>query len=135
MIEKVTYIKGLADGLDLGDEKVEKVVRAMIDVMEEMADEIDALNEVIDVMAGQIDEVDQDLGELEEEFYGDDCDCDCDCDCDDDCFTVECPECGAEIEVDDEMFEEDFIFCPECNTKLEFAFDECNDDCCCGHEE
>ena len=69
MIEKVEYVKGLADGLELGDTKAEKVVKALLAVVEEMADEIDALNEYIEEIAGQVDEIDEDLGDLETDYY------------------------------------------------------------------
>lgn len=140
MIEKVEYVKGLADGLELGDTKAEKVVKALLAVVEEMADEIDALNEYIEEIAGQVDEIDEDLGDLETDYYelddddDDDCDCGCgcgcdDCDCDDDFFSVECPNCGEQLEIDESILEEEFINCPACGTKLEFAFDDCDCDC------
>lgn len=137
MIEKVNYVKGLADGLDLGDSSADKVIKALLGVVEEMADEIDALNEYIEEIAGQVDAVDEDLGELEKDYYGLDDDCDCGCeDDDDDFYSVECPGCGAKIEIDESMFAEDYINCPECGMKLEFAFDDdCDDNCdCCGHD-
>lgn len=138
MIEKVEYVKGLADGLELGDSKAEKVITALLSVIEEMADEIDALNEYVDDLAGQLDAVDEDLGEIEKDFYefdDDDCDCDCGCDCDDEeFFTVECPSCGEQIEIDESVLDEEYINCPVCNTKLEFDFDDCDCDCDCGCE-
>jgi len=89
-----------------------------------------------------LDEIDEDLGALEEEFYGDECDGDCECGCEDECdddelYEVTCPACGDSIYVNEDMLDEGFIHCPNCNEKLEFDFecDECDGDCECGCED
>lgn len=117
--EKVAYIKGLAEnaGFDENDSK-DKVVKAIIDVLEDIADAIGEINE-------QLDAVDEDLATLEEDFYEDDEDFDDD---DDDfCYEVECPTCHDVIYLDDEMIDEGGINCPNCGQELEFDFscDEC----------
>ena len=81
-----------------------------------------------------------DLDELEEYVFCDEDDdfCDC-CDCEDDeLYEVECPSCGEEIYLDDEMLDEEFIECPACGEKLELdiEFDDCDCDCgCCDCDE
>ena len=83
-------------------------------------------------MAEQIDAVDEDLADVEEEFYGD-CDCDDCCDDYDDddcCYEVECPNCNDVIYLDEGMIEEGGIKCPNCGTELEFDLDDCDCDCC-----
>jgi hypothetical protein len=65
----------------------------------ELICEVASLKEDAEYLDSYIEEIDEDLGALEEEFYGDDCDCcdcdddDCDCGCcdDDDFIEVECP--------------------------------------------
>ena len=37
MTEKAAYLKGLAEGMELGDSKNEKLIKAIIDVIDEMA--------------------------------------------------------------------------------------------------
>ena len=90
--EKTAYLKGLLEGLNIDESKPEgKLLVAIVDTLEEMANEISDLNEVAEYLDDYIDEVDHDLGDLETEYY--DCDCDCDCDDDDDyCFCDDCDE-------------------------------------------
>ncbi|MBR7071152.1 MAG: hypothetical protein IKI29_03195 [Clostridia bacterium] len=135
--EKVAYLKGLTEGLDLDAESKEgKLFAAIIDVLDEMAIEIEDIETACDDMSDQIDAVDEDLAAVEEILYDedeedDDC-CDC-CDCDDDAvYEIECPECHDIIYLDDEMIEDGSILCPNCKTELEFDFDDCDDDCDCG---
>ena len=82
-----------------------------------------------------MDEIDQDLGSLEEEYYGldgDDCGCGhhhhegCGCGChhEDMEFEAICPSCGETIQLTDEMLDEETMVCPHCGETLEFDFDE-----------
>lgn len=102
--EKVAYIKGLAEGLSLDDSTKEgKLLAAVIDVLEDIAVEIDDIEENAADMAAQIDAVDEDLASVEELIYDDDeDDCDCCCD-DDDVYEVECPKCHDTIYLDADM--------------------------------
>ncbi|MBQ6825814.1 MAG: hypothetical protein IJP34_04050 [Clostridia bacterium] len=133
--EKISYIKGLAEGLSLDDKTKEgKILLAIIDLLGDMTDEICEIEDGCDELLDQIDAVDEDLAALEEIIYEDDdcnCDCDCDCDCDDEVYEIECPVCNNIIYLDAEMLEEVGMVCPNCGTDLEFDFD-CDDDCCCG---
>ena len=136
--EKVAYLKGLAEGLALDENKPEtKIINAMMDVLDELALTVSDLEDGMDLISEQLDAVDEDLDELESFVYEelDDCDCDCDCDCDDcyddeeEYYDVECPSCGEVICVDREILEEGSITCPSCNELLEFDV-ECDcDDC------
>ena len=119
--EKVAYIKGLAEGLNVDD----KVVNAIIDVLADLAKEVASLKEDAEYLDSYIEEIDEDLGALEEEFYGDDCDCGC-CD-DDDFIEVECPSCGDTICIDEDT---DFncVECPACGEKFSCVCDCCDED-------
>lgn len=141
MTEKVAYLKGLADGIGL-DEKDNngKLLKAIIDTLDEIAGTVDDIDEDLDVFAEQLDAVDEDLAEVESYVYGDD-DCDCDCDCCDDDFgdeeeyyDVECPGCGEVICIDEDILEEGSIECPNCGELLEFDI-ECDCDCECGCDD
>ncbi len=141
IIERVAYLRGLAEGLNLNADKPEtKMFNAIMDVLEDLADSTTDLEDVIAVMTEQLDAVDEDLAELEEIIYDDICDCDCDCDCEDDfdlddcdcgcgCegeeeyYEVECPACGEAICVDEGILEEGSIDCPKCGEKLEFEIE------------
>ena len=127
--EKISYIKGLAEGLDLdANTKEGKVIFAILDLLGDITEEICEIEGGLDDMSEQLDAVDEDLSSVEDIIY-DDCDCDCDCGChDDEVYEVECPNCHDTIYLDDEMLEEDGIDCPNCGTPLEFDFDG---DCDC----
>ena len=135
--EKVAYIKGLAEGLKVDD----KVVNAILDVLADIANAVNGLKEDTEYLENYIEEVDEDLGALEEDFYGlDDDDCDC-CDCDDDdcdccdCAEVECPACGDTICLDDSI-DFDHVTCPACGAEFTCAFEDEDEEeeggCCCG---
>ena len=71
--EKVAYIKGLAEGLKLDESKDEvKVINAIVDVLEEMANGISTVADTVDDAVYQLDEVDECLSELESYVYDDD---------------------------------------------------------------
>lgn len=129
--EKISYIKGLAEGLALDTETKEgKVLAAIIDLLDDMVDEIDAIDEACAEIGEQLDAVDEDLSLLEDDFYAeDDYDDDEDDDYyDDDVYEVECPNCNDIIYLDESMLEEEEMACPNCGTRLEFEF-ECDCDC------
>lgn len=122
LAEKVAYIKGLAEGLELGDSKQDKLLKAIIDVLGDVSNEIDDLSDDVCDLAEQLDEVDEDLAALEDEIYDEDDDDDED----DDFYEVTCPSCGETICLDEDMLIEGGIDCPSCGETLEF---ECTCDC------
>lgn len=139
--EKIAYIKGLAEGLNLDQTKPEgKILAAIIDLLGDITEEICDIEEGCEEIIEQIDAVDEDLADLESFIYEDDededdCDCDCDC-CDDEVYEIECPACNDVIYLDADMLEEEGMVCPNCGTDLEFDFEGCDCDCCdCGTEE
>lgn len=133
--ESLGYLKGLLDGMDLDESKKEtKIYRAMIQVLENLAEDVADTTESMEMMAQQLDAVDEDLGEVEEYLFDDE-DCDC-CDCDDEDedfeeFEIECPACHESFTVDEDTVLEGSMQCPACGETLEFEV-ECEDD---GDEE
>ena len=60
--EKVAYIRGLAEGLELDDSKKEvKVLNAIIDLLDDLAMSLADLEDGYSDMADQLDAVDEDL--------------------------------------------------------------------------
>ena len=138
--EKISYIKGLAEGLALDTETKEgKVLAAIIDLLEDMVDEIDAIDEACAEIGEQLDAVDEDLALIEDEFYADEEEDDDDEYYDDEeVYEVECPNCNDIIYLDESMLEEEEMICPGCGTRLEFEFEcDCDGttDCDCGCQE
>ena len=132
--EKVAYIRGLAEGLELDDSKKEvKVLNAFIDLLDDLAMSLADLEDGYSDMADQLDAVDEDLGSLEDDFYGDDED---DEDDEDTCYyEVTCPNCHETICLSEDIIEDGQMDCPNCGETLEFDIDECDDDGCdCGCE-
>ena len=153
--EKVAYIKGLAEGLGLDEnDKNGKVLAAIIDLLGDMAEEIDAIEENAEYLESYVEELDEDLGMVEEDLYcGEDDDDDFDEiddeedfeedededddeddeDNDEEIFVITCPVCGDGVYLDDTM-DFDEIKCPSCGATFSCA---CGADCenCEGCEE
>ena len=82
MKENSAYLKGLLDGVNLDKTTAEgKLIAALCELVDKMADEIDALTDKLDTASAYIEELDQDLGCVEELVYED---LACDCGCEDD---------------------------------------------------
>ena len=145
--EKVSYLKGLAEGLGIDEnEKNGKVIKAIIDVLDDLAFTVADLEDGFDELIEQVDAIDEDLGSLEDDFYEDEDEDDYDYEDDDEelddeeLYEVTCPSCGDTIFVTEDMLDEGSVNCPNCGELLEFDFDDecdCGDDDCgcgCGHD-
>ena len=131
--ESLGYLKGLIEGLDLGDNKKEtKVFSAIVDVLSNLVEDIDDMTDGVEMLADQVDAVDEDLADLEEYVYDDDyadeCDCDDCCDDDEEEFEVECPLCNTPFTVDAETALNGSVPCPNCGEMLEFEVEEADDE-------
>lgn len=138
IVEKVSYLKGLADGLAIDTEKSKegKLISVIIDILEEMGMSIEDLEDNATALGEELDAVSDDLADVEEVIFGDDDDDDDDDDCcccgDDDFFEVECPNCGEELYIDEDVLETGMIECPGCHSQFAVS-DECDDgECSCG---
>ena len=114
--EKVAYLKGLAEGLDLDTTKSKegKLISVMIGIMEELAMSVEDLEENALNLGEEIDVLSDDLADVEEVVFDEDDDAE---DYDDDWFEVECPTCGADILVDDDALVDGEVECPSCGTR------------------
>ncbi len=112
--EKVAYLRGVADGMELGDDKYGKLLRLMIETMDDMAGTIDENEEAIIDLDECVDDICDELSDLDDCL---DAMLDCDCDDDDDDFVeMECPNCGETVYFDQNMLEgDDELICPNCN--------------------
>ena len=132
--EKVAYLKGLAEGMEIDkDAKEGKLIGVIIDILEDMALDIEDLGENVLEFSEALDAISDDLAEVEEVVFededdccccdcdDDDCDCDCDCCCDDDdiCefYEVTCPSCGEPVYIDDSI-DPSRVICPSCNAEF-----------------
>ena len=128
--EKVAYLKGLAEGLNLDTEKSKegKLISVMIGILEELAMSVEDLEENALNLGEEIDVLSDDLSDVEEVVFDEEDD-DLE-DYDDDWFEVECPTCGADIMVDDEALTDGEVECPSCGTRyaMELTDDEAEDE-------
>ena len=149
--EKVAYLKGLAEGLGIKDSTSEgKLMLAVIDVLDTMADELEAVDAHAKDLSDSINDINEDMEYLEDLCIGDtDGDDGFRCSCDDDeyeadeaddadddvpscsgccssCggdeqeYEVTCPKCGETITVFEEDLDFGSIRCPKCDAELEF---------------
>ena len=129
ILEKVAYLKGLAEGLGLDTEKREgKLLSVIIDVLEDMALEIrDMQEEQADLEEG-LDAVSDDLGEVESYLYGEDeeeeDEEEDEEDGDEPVYETTCPNCEEEIFFDEDILEDGCVVCPNCGEKLEFDLED-----------
>lgn len=138
-LEKVAYLKGLAEGYEIDKTtKDGKLLSAILEVLDDLAIDLEDLSDCVAEMGAQVDEIDEDLDALESDYYDDDdCCCGDHCDCDEDeAYEITCPNCQTEFEVDEETLLDGSVECPSCGETLEFDIDDCDcdcdDDCCCG---
>lgn len=121
LTEKVAYLKGLAEGMNLDkDAKETKLFECVVDILEDMAGTVTELDEDLAEVEDYVDEIDEDLGDVEALVYDDECGCGC---CGDECYEIDCPSCGESICLDDAMLDEEYIECPNCGEKLELDID------------
>ncbi len=146
MHEKVAYLKGLAEGMEVGnDSKEGKLLLQIIEVLNDFADEVDDvydelddLNDAVLELDDYIETIDEDLADLEDEIY--DLDAEDFEDDEDDFEEVDCPDCGESFFVDSALIDKgEDIECPNCGVIIEFTEDcDCCEDEACDcecHEE
>ena len=128
--EKVAYLKGLMEGLNIDEQTNEgKLFTAIVDVLDEIALEIEDLTDEVMELGDGLDVVSDDLSDVEDIVYDDDddesfCRGSC-CGCDDEAdYEVTCPQCGEVVPVYEDDLSFGNIICPGCGETLEFDFDE-----------
>ncbi|MBY6275686.1 CD1247 N-terminal domain-containing protein, partial [Symbiobacterium thermophilum] len=118
---RVAYLQGLAEGLAIDvDSAHGRVLAGVLDVLGDIAEEIEEITEFQGDLAEYVDEMDDDLSSVEDEVYNeneivfipDDAD---------DVTVLTCSRCGEPIgaqagEVDDEDLE---VTCPVCGCTME----------------
>ena len=64
--ERVAYLKGLAEGMELNTDKREgKLLAAVVDVLEEMAKEVTNIDEDVDTLYDEVDAMSEDLEDVD----------------------------------------------------------------------
>ena len=134
--EKVAYLKGLAEGMELNTEKKEgKLLAAINDVLEDIALELSDIEDAQEELGEGLDAVSDDLEDVEDLLYGEDDEDDEDSEYelddlgeDEDCYATTCPTCEESIYFDESVLEDGEVICPNCGEKLEFDLESLDED-------
>ena len=143
--EKSAYLKGLMDGLKLNTETDEgKMIAAIVELLGDVTKTLGDVQETTIAISDELDEIEDDLDAIEDfimsmdedefeddEFEDDDDDFDFEDleegfdfgDEETTVYEVTCA-CGEVIAFDEETLEEGSIICDNCGEKLEFSFDD-----------
>ena len=144
--EKSAYLKGLMDGLKLSTETDEgKMIAAIVDLLGDVTKKLTNVEDTTIAISDELDEIEEDLDAIEDfimddeddydeededEYEEDEWDEDEDYeegfdfgDEDTTIYEVVCA-CGNVINFDEETLEEGSIVCPDCGEILEFSFDD-----------
>ena len=152
--EKAAYLKGLVEGLGIDETTKEgKVIKAMSELLCEMAQAVDGIDEDVTQAYDQINDLSEELEDLEADLYEDD-DADdeeeetdaseedaedADDEDDDDnadvasepYYEVACPACGETVYVSEDDLDVGEAICPSCKVAFEVALaddDEAEED-------
>lgn len=139
LTDRASFLKGLAQGMQLNKDTNEgKLLSEIIDVIGEMAKEMEKLQEAYDELNEYVESIDDDLADMEEVIFGDEEECyeddDEDGDIHDDeesgdTISYSCPHCNHEMEfsADDVDFSEDML-CPACKKPVFPVYEPEDDD-------
>jgi ribosomal protein S27E len=105
--EKVSYLQGLSEGLNItGGSPQGKIISGILNVLNEMADEINTIQKDFEGMQEYIESVDDDLFELEESVS------------DEGFMELECQGCGEQLYIESDILDDEDVIeviCPRCN--------------------
>lgn len=132
--ERVAYLKGLAEGLSLDTESKEgKIIATMIDILDDIALELqDHQDQIIEISDG-LDAVSDDLEDVEDIVYDEDDEDSVEEDEEEDddsedCYATTCPTCEETVYFDESILEDGEVICPNCGEKLEFDLSDVEED-------
>ena len=136
--KRVTYLKGLAEGLGLGkDSKEERLLHLVIDILEDITLELEDLGAMVRDLDDDIGDLVEDVQDLEalydeelvpETFGGQNTN--------NHAggvsaplkapqfYAVECPQCSNELTVDEDILDLGSVDCPNCGENLEFDLED-----------
>ena len=69
--EKVAYIQGMFDGMDLGksDSKEARILAEILDVLKEVGEELETVDAALDEFGEEIDAISDDLSDVEDAVF------------------------------------------------------------------
>ena len=131
ILEKVAYMKGLAEGLGLDTKSKEgKLLKVIMDILDDIALELQDIHAEQGELEEGLDAVSDDLADVETYLYEQDSEDDED---DGEVYHTTCPNCQEDVFFDEDILADASILCPTCGEKLEFDLEEpdgCGGGCC-----
>ena len=116
--EKVAYLRGLAEGLELNRESKEgKIISVIIDILDDMADSIEDLNDGLELVGHQLNDISDELDLIDDANDIDDDDFE------GELYEVTCPACKNIVYMDEDMLDCGEMPCPNCSELLEIDLD------------
>ena len=144
MKEKAAYLRGLIEGLGIDETTKEgKVIKAMSELLGELAEAVDGIDEDVTRAYDQINDLSEELEDLEADLYEDDDDTDdepeededtdTEDDSDDDIasepfYEVACPNCGETVYVSEDDLDAGEANCAHCGVTFEVALEGGDED-------
>jgi DNA-directed RNA polymerase subunit delta len=128
--DRTSYLRGLAEGLNIDKEKSEnKLLLEMLAVMEEMAAKIQELDSDVDELDEYMASMESDLSDVEDLLFADGEEDDFDEDFedleDDEEVDVNCPHCGKDFVIKaGELNIDGDVLCPSCGKSILESDDE-----------
>ncbi len=142
LTDKMSYLRGMVDGmeLDLTESKEGKVLKQVLDVMQELTDYVTDLQDQVNELTEVASLLDEDLGDVEDLLYGEEEDLSSVQTLDapkyrydaeeeasedeDDLYEAVCPSCQQVIALDESVLSKSEMACPYCGEILEFDFSD-----------
>lgn len=128
--DKMSYLKGLVDGMELDlTTKEGKVLGQLLDMLQETVLYVTDLQDQVDELTELCESLDEDLGDVEDAVFGDEEDDEDEADEfeddeDEDMYEAVCPNCQNTIVLSDSVLDEGTMRCPCCNELLEFDYSD-----------
>ena len=134
ILEKVAYMKGLAEGIGLDVKSKEgKLLKVMMDILDDVALELQDIRDEQGDLEEGLDAVSEDLADVETYLF------DLEDDEDGEVYQTTCPNCDEEIFFDEDILADGSVLCPNCGEELEFDLSDLSGcgGCCgaCGEDE
>ncbi len=140
MKEKAAYLRGLIEGLGIDETTKEgKVIKAMSELLGELAEAVDGIDEDVTRAYDQINDLSEELEDLEADLYEEDDaedeeeedDSDDETEADDNAdvagepyYEVACPACGETVYVSEDDLDAGEANCAHCGVTFEVALED-----------
>lgn len=108
MSEKVSYLQGLSEGLNITEGSPQgKIISGILNVLNEMAEEIGSMQSDFAEIREYLESIDDDLLELEETVFEED-----------EFMEILCNSCGEKLYIETDILDDEDkieVICPRCN--------------------